>query len=293
MAINSQTESWKSIRYVFIAILVLILTIIFLVWRIDNSRIERFRLAVMNATIPNITFLLNPIRVAGQMVNDFQSYAKVYNQNRQLKIELQGMRGWREAALQLEQQNSRLRALNKVKLSQSLTWITGEIIADISSPFSQSCLINRGLIDGVDDGAAVVDGLGLIGRVSGVEKNISRIVFASDVSSFIPAVIETTNQQAVVRGDNSLAPTLEFIKGATEFPIGSRVLTSGKGGLFPSGILIGKIIIGPKKNIRVQLSANFNEVDYLRILRFENITPPTTPGKIMTAPHEGKQSKRN
>ena len=78
------------------------------------------------------------------------------------------MTGWKEKALQLEQKNAQLRALNNVKLSEDLIWVTGEMIADSGSPFYQSGVINIGLKDGIKNGSAAVDGLGLVGRISGV-----------------------------------------------------------------------------------------------------------------------------
>ena len=62
------------------------------------------------------------------------------------------MQGWREAALQLEQKNARLLALNKVRLNPRLTFVTGEVMADAGSPFRRSAMVNVGRIDGVTDG---------------------------------------------------------------------------------------------------------------------------------------------
>jgi rod shape-determining protein MreC len=55
------------------------------------------------------------------MVEDFQSYTRIYEQNQELKRELQKMIAWKEAALQLEQKNARLLDLNKVRLDPKLT----------------------------------------------------------------------------------------------------------------------------------------------------------------------------
>ena len=54
------------------------------------------------------------------------------------------MRKWREAAIQLEQKNAKLRALNNLKVNSILNWVSGEVIADSGSPYSSSSLINVG-----------------------------------------------------------------------------------------------------------------------------------------------------
>ncbi len=78
------------------------------------------------------------------------------------------MQAWKEAALQLEQENARLLDLNNVRLDPRLTFVTGVVMADSGSPFRQSVLLNVGARDGIVDGWAAMDGIGLVGRISGV-----------------------------------------------------------------------------------------------------------------------------
>jgi rod shape-determining protein MreC len=98
----------------------------------------------------------------------FQSYASLYEQNQELRRELRQMRAWREAALQLEQENAKLLDLASVRLDPALTFVTGVVLADSGSPFRQSVLLNVGQRDGIRDGWATTDGLGLVGRIFGV-----------------------------------------------------------------------------------------------------------------------------
>ena len=58
------------------------------------------------------------------------------------------MQAWKEAALQLEQENARLLDLNNVRLDPRLTYVTGVVLADSGSPFRQSVLLNVGARDG-------------------------------------------------------------------------------------------------------------------------------------------------
>ena len=281
MASQGQGEHLGIIRYILLATILVLLLAIFLFWRIDNARAERFRLALLNQIVPNVTFLTSPIKSVGRMVTDMTSYTNVYKQNKRLQLELNEMKKWREAALQLEQKNAKLRALNNLKLSPSLLWITGEIIADSGSPFNSSILINLGTDDGVLDGAAVADGLGLVGRISGVEKKLSRVILLSDVQSFVPAMIEPNNQEAIVRGNNSSVPSIDFIRGTSKIQPGSRIYTSGRGGIFPAGILIGKAILSPEKKIKTRLAANLNQLDYVRVIINRNLKIPTKAGSLI------------
>ena len=281
MSLKSQKDFWLVFKYLILLGTIIFFLLLFFLWRIDNNRAERFRLALLNQIVPNVEFFTSSIKVIGRIVIDISSFTNVYEQNQNLKNELQDMKKWREAAIQLEQKNAKLRALNNLKVNPQLDWVTGEVIADSGGTYSSSALLNVGIEDGIIDGSAVVDGLGLVGRISGVEDQISRIILLSDTKSYVPVIIEPNNQEAILRGDNSSAPLVEFIRGVEKIQPGFRVYTSGTGGVFPSGILIGKVVLSSDKKIRVKLSANISKLDYLRILINKEQKIQSGVGKII------------
>ena len=281
MSLKSQRDYWVIFRYIVLFGAFIFFLFLFFLWRIDNHRVERFRLSLLNQIVPNVEFFTSSVKVIGRTVLDISSLTNVYEQNQNLKKELQDMRKWREAAIQLEQKNAKLRALNNLKVNPILNWVSGEVIADSGSPYSSSVLINVGIEDGIVDGSAVVDGLGLVGRISGVENQISRIILLSDNKSYVPIIIEPNNQEAIIRGDNSSAPLVDFIRGVEKIQPGFRIYTSGTGGVFPPGILIGKVVVSSDKKIRAKLSANINKLDYLRILINKKHKIPSGAGKII------------
>lgn len=224
-------------------------------------------MALVDRFVPTIDWSFGPVNRVGRMVRDFQSYTRVFQQNEELREELQRMKGWREAAVQLEQQNARLRELNNVRLSPRLTYVTGEILADSGSPFRQSGLVNIGRRDGVTEGAAAMDGLGLVGRVSGLADSSARILFLTDASSRVPAIIRPSGQRTLVAGDNSEFPAIDFVEKVEQIAPGDRVVSSGDGGIFPPDLLIGQIFQGPDGRLRIRPSADYRRLRYIRILR--------------------------
>ena len=264
---TEQTSAWRAVRRLIIGLTLFAFFALFILWRIDSPRVERFRMALVDRFVPNMEWALAPVTQFTRIVSDYQSYEQIYQRNQELRQELQRMKGWQEAALQLEQTNAQLRALNNVQLSPSLGFVTGEVITDSGSPFSQSGLLNVGSLDGVFDGQAAVDGLGLVGRISGVADHTSRLVFLSDVSSQVPVIIRPTGQKAIIHGDNTLAPQVLFIETPDDVLPGMRVVTSGDGGVFPPELLIGQIVRARSGEIRVLLSADFEGLEFVRILR--------------------------
>lgn len=283
MASSEQTGAWRAVRRLIIGLTLFIFFALFILWRIDSPRVERFRMALVDRFVPNMEWALAPITQFTRIVSDYQSYAQIYQRNQELRQELQRMKGWQEAALQLEQTNAQLRALNNVQLSPSLGFVTGEVITDSGSPFSQSGLLNIGLLDGVVDGQAAVDGLGLVGRISGVADRTARVVFLSDVSSQVPAIIRPTGQRAIVHGDNTLNPKILFIKTPDEILPGMRVVTSGDGGIFPPELLIGQVVRARSGEIRVLLAADFEGLEFVRVLRNAPLDQITGVGALVGA----------
>ena len=271
MANKSKPHRSKSWSLPITTLIFVCLTLIFILWRVDNTRTELIRTKIIDFVSPMTTPLNYPIKIIGDFVRYFEIYSAILEENKELKKDLQNMNGWKEKALQLEQKNAQLRALNNVKLSEDLVWVTGEMMADSGSPFYQSGVINIGLQDGIKNGSAAVDGLGLVGRISGVGKNVSRVLFLTDISSAIPIKIKRINQKGLMMGDNSPWPLLEFVKEKGLINIGDRVFTSGDGNVFPSDILIGNILIDDKKKLRVKPVANFESLEFLRILNTKKI----------------------
>lgn len=267
MAKNREEDYAGPLRRIGISILALALALIFLVWRIDSPRIERLRANFIDRFVPTFDWAMVPVTSALNMMSGFQSYARIYEQNQELRRELRQMKAWKEAAVQLEQQNAKLLAQNHVRLDPKLTSVSGVVLADSGSPFRQSVLLNVGSRDGIVDGWATMDGLGLVGRISGVGKSTSRVVLLTDTSSRIPITIQPSGQRAILTGDNSAFPPLDFLENPDLVRPGDRVISSGDGGVFPAGLLVGQVLQGQDRRLRVRLSADYERLDFLRVLR--------------------------
>lgn len=281
-----QSEDFTGpLKRLLLGVLLLCLLGIFLLWRIDSPRVERFRAQVVDTVVPNFDGAMAPVTGMVNILRDFQSYERLYDQNRELRRELQQMTQWKEAALQLEQENARLLDLNNVRLDPRMTFITGVVRADSGSPFRQSVLLNVGARDGIKDGWAAMDGLGLVGRISGVGDNSARVILLTDTSSRIPVTVQPSGQTALVLGDNTAAPPVDFIENAGSVRPGDRVITSGDGGVFPPGLLVGQIALDPGGRMRLRLAADYERLEFLRVLRDLGGETIENPGALIeTAP---------
>ncbi|MEL6609039.1 MAG: rod shape-determining protein MreC [Pseudomonadota bacterium] len=282
---RSKTEDYTApVRRLLIGVLVFVFLLIFLVWRIDSPRVERLRTEVTDRLVPSFSWAMAPVTGLAHVASDFRSYQRIYDQNQELKRELQQMKAWKEAALQLEQENARLLDLNRVRLDPKFTHVTGVVLADSGTPFRQSVLLNVGARDGIQDGWATMDGIGLVGRISGVGRETSRVILLTDAASRVPIVVQPSGQRALLSGDNTARPPLELIEDADQVRPGDRVFSSGDGDVFPAGILVGEVARGPDRRLRVRLAADYERLEFLRVIRARPAEEIRDPGTLIEPP---------
>ncbi|MEL6792965.1 MAG: rod shape-determining protein MreC [Pseudomonadota bacterium] len=261
--------------------LVLLCIVLFVMWRADSPRIERLRMTLADNLTPSVELTANPLSAASHMVEDFENFSRVYEQNRLLREEIQRMRTWRERAQQLERENAQLRALNNVRLAPRIGFVSGEVIADSGGPFAQSVLINIGRGDGVADGAAAVDGVGLVGRVVGVGERAARLLLLTDFNSRVPVKVLPSGRRAILTGENDDAPRLSFIESTSGVAPGDRVVTSGDGGVFPPDLPVGLVAVMGEAGARIQVSADYERLEFVRVLRYRPSTRIDAPGGLV------------
>ena len=127
-----------------------------------------------------------------------------------------------------------------------------------------------------------MDGLGLVGRISGVGSSTSRVILLTDTASQIPVTIQPSGQQAILNGDNSLAPPVEFIENIDLVRPGDRIVTSGGGRVLPSGLLVGTLALDPNGRLRARLAADYERLEFLKVLRDYGIETIDTFGSLVT-----------
>lgn len=274
MAQQNEFSAWRIIRFIITALAAIAFFVCFLIWRTDNPRIEAFRFTIMDRYTPDIDWVYSPIMRINDLFSNFQSYEQLSRENRELRRQVQQMESWKEAALQLEQINAELRALNKLSQTQQMSFVSGEIIGDSGSAYSQTALVNIGRNKGITEGLAAVDSFGVIGRVIGVGEDKSRLLLLSDPSSQVSALIMPDRIRAVVRGNNTRNLDLILIEAGARPVAGSRVETSGMG-VYPANLLLGNISIDTAGGPSVRIAADYSALEFARILLPND--PPTIP----------------
>src|SRR6266576_2943777 len=124
--------------------------------------------------------------------------------------------------------------------------LAAEVIARDSSSWWRTLTINRGRRDAIETDMPVVTDVGLVGKTTTVSDTISVVLLISDESCRIASSVEGSREQGIVSGERvtgGLTPFLDlnFLSKQADLKPGQKVYTSGVGGVFPSGLLIGAV----------------------------------------------------
>lgn len=136
----------------------------------------------------------------------------------------------------------RLQGLLKMKDTYKIEGISGHVIGRSTDAWNQTVTIDIGSNDGVETGLTVMGPAGVIGQVIATNPGSSTIRLLSDPKSGAAAIVQSSRAEGIVRGSLSGVLYLENIAADVPLNPGDVVLTSGLGGSYVSGLLIGTIV---------------------------------------------------
>jgi rod shape-determining protein MreC len=213
-----------------------------------------------------------PGRWTGQAAEYVRDYFGAVSENRRLLAENAELRQWKATAIALQDTNARYKALLGFRTNPPIPMASAHVILDSRGPFADTRLADAGREKGVVIGNPVMNERGLVGRVIGVTSGASRVLLLTDVASRTPILIDRTDARAIMTGDASATPKLEYLRGADPIKNGDRVLTSGDGGMIPRGLPVGTAVKGLDGAWRVRLDADESSIDFVRILLFRDFS---------------------
>lgn len=223
-----------------------------------------------------------PGRWTGLGLDFVRSYFFTASENRRLKAEIAELRQWRDRALALQDTNDRYKSLLGLKTDPPIPMASARVVSDSRGPFANTRLADAGSEKGVLVGNPVLNERGLVGRIVGVSRGVSRVLLLTDIASRTPVMIDRTNARAILTGDGGPNPKLEYLRGVDPIQQGDRVVTSGDGGVVPRGLPVGAAVKGLDGRWRVVLFADDAAIDFVRILLFKDFAQLADEKQLQT-----------
>ena len=165
-------------------------------------------------------------------------------------------------------ENKRLRTLIDEYVADTEKLI-GKVLLDKNSPFKKSIIINKGSKDDVEMGMAVLDKEYLVGKIVEVNYSTSRALLVSDLNSKIPVALEPGNVQSILSGSGKNHGMIQYFKEELDVDANSIIYTSGSGGIFKSGIPIGKLKKFKEINNEVEFFSNLSQLNFVTLVSFD------------------------
>jgi rod shape-determining protein MreC len=221
----------------------------------------------------------------------FQQYIFLVNlekENRALKKRIAELEEENHRIKEMKLANERLRQLLSFREKNSPSMIGAEVIGQDPSSWFKSITIDRGERDGVKKGMAVISPAGVIGQILKTAPHYATVLLITDYNSAIDSIVERTRAKAIVEGKGENRCQLKYLLRADEVALGDVVVTSGLGGNFPKGLMVGEIKKVDKKGHGVFQFAELSpSVDMTQLEEVFIIMEPPSP----TQPPEEKGKK--
>lgn len=185
------------------------------------------------------TVLTSPFRIVADWIGgrtvSAGDYAALVKQNTTLKDRLAKLE---EARLE----NERIQALVQFAKAENLPSVGARVIGRPTDSWEGTILVDRGTRDGVKIGSPVIASGGLVGQVVDVSAIDAKVRLVTDAASGVAVIVQRNRAAGVVRGSVSGALTLDFVDKAQPPVKGDVLITSGLGGVYPKGLVVGDVL---------------------------------------------------
>jgi len=207
-----------------------------------GNYVPRIRSAAGNLAEPVYHLVDWPVRAARNLFKQFQSQRSLRHENNKLRIEFLLQKAEMQRLETLEEENNRLRSLFDGAQGQDFEYRFAELVRVELDPFSHQVLINRGSLDGVTEGQAVIDGAGIMGQVETVNRHFSTVRLISDPNHALPVQINRTGLRSVAFGSGETGSLiLNSVPREADVREGDLIVTSGLGERFPGGYPVARV----------------------------------------------------
>jgi rod shape-determining protein MreC len=209
------------------------------------------RFGVTQPLRATLSVALYPVQWLAMRPQVFMEYTGEYMQERDVaqaserdarqQLLVQARRSGQVEQLALE--NKQLRELLNLSKRLETKGQTAEVLYDAADPFTRKLIIDKGMVNGIKPSSPVMDEHGILGQVTHVLPLLSEVTLVTDREHSIPVLNTRTGARGVAYGESGGAPLLElrFMATNADIEVGDMLSTSGVDGIYPAGVLVGKV----------------------------------------------------
>lgn len=206
---------------------------------------------------------------------------------RELENEVRDLARYKAAAISMAERMEAYEQILNLMGEPPERGVTARITTVVDGPFAQTVLANAGKLQGVVPGAVAMNEGGLVGRVIQLGERSSRILLVSNYQSQLPVMGEVSGVRAIMQGKDRDRGVLRDLPETADFIEGERILSSGEGGAYPRGLVVGTVTEQGAEWI-VKLAMREHSSGYVRMIAPPDIIEPVPEEDLPPpAPAEG------
>lgn len=240
---------------------------------LKNDHFFNIRATIFDGVSPLIKLMMWPIRNLEEAKKSIKSYLNVHHKNKKLEVKIKQLEEWALKAHALGLENQQLRQLLKLIPDPKIKYVTAPVLGIVEAPYTQTIVLGVGAKEGISLRQPVVIGQHIIGRIVEVSEKTSRVLLVQDVNSQVPVILEKSRVHGIVSGDDEAHLMIKFFEMEAKIEIGELIFTSGVGGIYPKGYLIGQVAYQKGEIIGVKSLIHLNELEYVHV--FTGMEQPT------------------
>ncbi|MDY7032541.1 MAG: rod shape-determining protein MreC [Thermodesulfobacteriota bacterium] len=211
-------------------------------------------------------------------VHIWSSYIFLVNLNKENEQQKQTIKELKENNLQLREShitNIRLRKLLHFKEKFKNPMVPAEVVGWDPSSWFNTILIDKGRKDGIEKNMPVVVSEGIVGRIMELSRSTSKVLLAIDHRSAIDAIVHRSRAKGILVGMVDQKCQLKYVIRADDVRVGDEIVSSGLGGIFPKGLLLGTVSkikkdkIGMFQHVEVTPTVNFTKLEEVFLIIHE------------------------
>lgn len=208
----------------------------------QNRHLEGVR-QILAASIYPIRLLVDaPFSIGRWLSDNFATRNTLITENDQLKRKILIHNARLQRMASLEAENARLRTLLDSTAKVGDRVLIAEIMSVDMNPFRHMIVINRGSVDGIQVGQAMIDGQGIIGQVIRDHIFSAEAILITDIDHALPVELVRNRLRTIAVGTGDLERlSMPFLPRNADVQVGDLIVTSGLGGTFPPGYPVGVI----------------------------------------------------
>ena len=237
--------------------------------KLNFAGIDYLRSAIREVVYRSSFIVSTPENYLMKSYQNVKNHFFLYDDYLETKAQLKKIKSEKIANNYIIEENKRLKKIVDDYLVDT-NEIVAKILIDKKSPFLRSIIINKGSKNNVKLGMAALDETFLVGKVVEVNYLTSRVLLLSDLNSKIPVTIEPGDYQSILSGTGRANGILQYLKEDYEIQEDNLIYTSGSGGVFKSGIPVGKIKLENENNLKtVEFFSDFTQLRFVKIISFK------------------------